>query len=1067
MKTIVLSVLLSLGLGATTAAAQTTEHRRDFDALSLNNMGVTGMAGIWSDGRTMWVTQGGPDTIIAFDLETKTRRMADDFTSLHADNTDATGIWSDGAAMWVVDDGVDTIYTYDMTTKAFDASYNLHADNTGAAGLWSDGTTVWVVDATPSKEYVYTYNLPSLTFDASFNLNAGNANPRGIWSDGETLWVTDIAAGNAKVYAYDLQTLADESGMDFNTLEPHQQHPRGLWADDDTMWIVNGLTPVSIFAYDVMSKGRAASYGLRIAAAAATATEADGAVFTVSRSEAIAAPVTISLAIDSSGGVTNRTTATVTIPANQASAMLTVSTVDDDIAYEPDGGVTARLGAAPAGYHNDASGNVASVLVTDDDGPPTISVENALAAEGTTMQFNVRLAGRSADEITVEYDTSGNTATAGVDYDGASGVLTIRPNERGARIEVSIREDDEFEGAETFTLTLSNPASANFAAGAVAITAIGEIRDVVPVLSVADAEASEGEVITFTARLNPAARGVVTVAFATADDTATAGVDYDGASGVLTFAVGATHAPIRVPTAQDDSQEGDETFRLVLSSPTNAAFNANATVTAVTVTGRIRETLSAAQVKQLNEALTPYLAASINDALGRVTRDRAVEALSGGGRGGFTVQGTGLLEFIAAQSGGGRGGYGDTLGDAMDWGRRPRARSYTADDIHLPAGAQVAYRVDGESGGPGAGAFTVWARGYQHRLNVDKDVLDFKGDVTGGMLGIDTFLGDTLVGVGFNHAESDARFNYITESGSAHQGYHLTTLSGIHPYFAAATGGGGRVWGGVGVDTGEVEVIEGDNKNATPTAALDVEMQSVRLGGENPVYSGGGNEVGLIGDVALARLEDTETKTDGFTAKAGRLRLGVKADLRRSRSPAFNHTRGFEMVLRHDFGGGVGGVGVELGGKLRFGLPRAGLSAGLSGRALVIHADKTEDWGVGADLAWAARPDGGGFSVAFKPQWGEPASAAQTLWRHGADNLAARPAARPAARYRLEAKYGLALGRDGERLTLFTRGHWASARPAARWGADYRLSDRFTAGYTAVVSPAMDRRGYIRYHWRF
>ena len=88
-------------------------------------------------------------------------------------------------------------------------------------------------------------------------------------------------------------------------------------------------------------------------------------------------------------------------------------------------------------------------------------------------------------------------------------------------------------------------------------------------VSVADASATEGtdETIDFEVSLN--ARDdcrAVTVDWATADGTATAGEDYEAASGTLTFATGESTKTVSVAVLNDMASEGDETVTLRLSN---------------------------------------------------------------------------------------------------------------------------------------------------------------------------------------------------------------------------------------------------------------------------------------------------------------------------------------------------------------------------------------------------------------------------------------------------------------------------------------------------------------------
>ena len=64
----------------------------------------------------------------------------------------------------------------------------------------------------------------------------------------------------------------------------------------------------------------------------------------------------------------------------------------------------------------------------------------------------------------------------------------------------------------------------------------------------------------------------VTVQFATADGSATAGVDYAATSGTLVFAPGETVKTVNVPIFASTAPDPDRTFSLVLSNPTAAAL---------------------------------------------------------------------------------------------------------------------------------------------------------------------------------------------------------------------------------------------------------------------------------------------------------------------------------------------------------------------------------------------------------------------------------------------------------------------------------------------------------------
>jgi len=92
----------------------------------------------------------------------------------------------------------------------------------------------------------------------------------------------------------------------------------------------------------------------------------------------------------------------------------------------------------------------------------------------------------------------------------------------------------------------------------------------------------------YTVTLSSVSTVPVSVNIATANGTATAGLDYTAINGSLTFAPGVTSQVINIPILNDSLSEADETFTLTLSSPTNATLG-----TTTTVTTAITDTLTA------------------------------------------------------------------------------------------------------------------------------------------------------------------------------------------------------------------------------------------------------------------------------------------------------------------------------------------------------------------------------------------------------------------------------------------------------------------------------------------
>jgi hypothetical protein len=120
-----------------------------------------------------------------------------------------------------------------------------------------------------------------------------------------------------------------------------------------------------------------------------------------------------------------------------------------------------------------------------------------------------------------------------------------------------------FSGAYTFQYRIDNGVG----------TSDATVTIQTPTLSINDTTEfeSNSEFATFTVTRTGTA-GITTVQFTTVDGTALAGLDYITTSGTLTFADGVATQSINVPLYGDKLVETNETFTVVLSSPTNATI---------------------------------------------------------------------------------------------------------------------------------------------------------------------------------------------------------------------------------------------------------------------------------------------------------------------------------------------------------------------------------------------------------------------------------------------------------------------------------------------------------------
>jgi hypothetical protein len=210
---------------------------------------------------------------------------------------------------------------------------------------------------------------------------------------------------------------------------------------------------------------------------------------------------------------------------------------------------------------------------------PTLSIDDVtIAPEGDIgfqpATFTVTLSSPSTTDVTVSYQTSNGTAVAPADYTSVPVTqLTIPAGATSATVTALVNGDALDEADETFQVVLSTPSTNAAILDAIGIATIVD-DDLPPVLRVDDPTVAEGtgtsRSLVFTVTLAPASGRTVTVDYATADATATAGSDYTARSGTLSFSPGVTALIVSIAITTDAVDELDETMLLNLTLPSGS-----------------------------------------------------------------------------------------------------------------------------------------------------------------------------------------------------------------------------------------------------------------------------------------------------------------------------------------------------------------------------------------------------------------------------------------------------------------------------------------------------------------
>ncbi|POY35328.1 hypothetical protein C3K47_16215 [Solitalea longa] len=310
-----------------------------------------------------------------------------------------------------------------------------------------------------------------------------------------------------------------------------------------------------------------------------TVSEADGtASFTVSLSSAAAQAVTVDYATAdvtaTAGSDYTAASGSLTFAPGETSKIIDVAITDDT---EDESDETFNVNLSNVSATATISDGQGVGTIQDNDEPPvtpelTISSSTVGESEGTAV-FNVNLNVASSETITVDYATADGSANSGSDFSATgSGTLTFAPGEISKTIIIDILNDTEEEGDEQYYVNLFNVTNATIINGQGLGTIVDDDQPVIlPGVQISGGVFNEAVgSAEITIYLSQAGTESISVDFNTADGTATAPNDYTANSGTVTFAPGETSKVINVSIANDQIDEEDETFRVVLSNVVNA-----------------------------------------------------------------------------------------------------------------------------------------------------------------------------------------------------------------------------------------------------------------------------------------------------------------------------------------------------------------------------------------------------------------------------------------------------------------------------------------------------------------
>ena len=360
------------------------------------------------------------------------------------------------------------------------------------------------------------------------------------------------------------------------------------------------------------------------------------------------------------------------------------------------------------------------------------------------------------------------------------------------------------------------------------------------------------------------------------------------------------------------------------------------------------------------------------------------------------------------------------------------------------------------------GGLVVWGRGDRHRLESKDSVFAWDGTVLTGQIGIDGCLRDDLL-TGLALSRSVGEFDYTDATGPVPvSGDYESRMTSVHPYLGWTSPQGLGLWATLGYGQGEIEI---DDEQAGRQTS-DTSLKTAAMGASGPLISdgslieGGRTTLMLKGEASVAQVEveGDDDLIDKQTVNANRLRLALEGSHEQTLASGSSLTPSLELGLRHDGGDGITGtgIGIEIGGSLRYRDPASGLTIEGNGRVLAGQSDYRE-WGLGGSLRLDPGTEGRGLSFSLFPTWGETSSGVDRLWDQDVAELATDDGAANdnVPQMRLDSELGYGFGALGGHGLLTPYGGFSLAGEGSQ---RYRIGGRFEIGSSLNLSLEGERR---------
>ncbi len=286
-------------------------------------------------------------------------------------------------------------------------------------------------------------------------------------------------------------------------------------------------------------------------------------------------------------------------------------------------------------------------------------------------------------------------------------------------------------------------------------------------------------------------------------------------------------------------------------------------------------------------------------------------------------------------------------------------------------------------GAGGTGSTVVWGIGDIRSFKSGSDrwedqSFSMDGSITGGSVGIDRYIDNTLVGLVVMGSEGEADFAF--DNALLGKGIATAGLTTIAPWIHWKSQAGAELWTTIGSGTGTA----GIKSDSGASVETDITYNVIAAGFRGITRDYQGMNATTKVDAFIAEsTSDRTPRLDSTNGEVSRLRLALETSTQRMLIDESLLDYSVEFGVRYDDGEAQTGGGMDMLATIQYTIPNSGWTMHAHSSYLVQHQqDDLDEWALGGGVDWDSGVRDRGLQLSLSPTWNTapPAGFSEAMW---------------------------------------------------------------------------------------